>query len=139
MSDKVYKGSCLCGELAYEIEGEPIRFYHCHCQRCRKATGSAHASNMFIKSEKINWLKGENRLASYKVPEAERFTNSFCSQCGSRMPRYVAELNVVMLPAGSLDSEPPIKPQANIFWDSRPDWGCVAGDVPVYPEYVTDK
>lgn len=138
MADKHYKGSCLCGEIEYEINGESIRFYHCHCQRCRKATGSAHASNIFIKAEKINWLKGEKYLASYKIPEAERFTNSFCTQCGGRMPRYVPELRLVMLPAGSLDNEPAVKPGANIFWGSRPGWACDAGDVPTYEEYVTE-
>ena len=139
MSANIFKGSCLCGEISYEIKGEPVRFYHCHCQRCRKATGSAHASNIFIKTDHVDWLKGEDRLASYKIPEAERFTNSFCTHCGSRMPRYVPELKVVMLPAGSLDNEPGLKPEANIFWDSRAEWACQAGDVPVYAEYVTDK
>lgn len=132
-------GSCLCGEVEYEVTGEAIRFYKCHCQRCRKATGTGHATNLFIKADKITWLKGEERVAAYKVPEAERFTNSFCRQCGSRMPRFVPELNVVMLPAGSLDNDLPISPEANIFWGSRASWTCTAGDVPVYEEYVPDK
>lgn len=138
MSEMTYKGSCLCGAVEYEITGEASRFYHCHCQRCRKATGTGHASNLFIKADKVSWLKGEEHIAHYKIPEAERFMNSFCSQCGSRMPRYVPELKVVMLPAGSLDNEPALKPQAHIFWDSRADWSCSAGDIPVFAEYMTD-
>ena len=89
MSAGIYEGSCLCGAVQYEISGEAARFYHCHCRRCRKATGTGHASNLMIKPEHISWLKGEELIASYKVPEAERFTNRFCSQCGSSMPRFV--------------------------------------------------
>lgn len=139
MSKMTYKGSCLCGAVEYEITGEAARFYHCHCQRCRKATGTGHASNLFIKADKVNWVKGEENVAIYKVPEAERFANSFCKQCGSRMPRYVPQLSMVMLPAGSLDNEPDSKPQAHIFWESRADWSCSAGDIPVFAEYMTDR
>jgi len=42
-----YAGSCLCGEVRFEIEGEFERFYLCHCEFCRKDTGSAHAANLF--------------------------------------------------------------------------------------------
>lgn len=41
-------GSCLCGSVEYEVTGEAQRFYHCHCQRCRKATGKGHASNLLM-------------------------------------------------------------------------------------------
>ncbi|HED19220.1 MAG TPA: GFA family protein [Gammaproteobacteria bacterium] len=129
-------GSCLCGAVQFEIIGEAQRFYHCHCKRCRKLTGSGHASNVLVTPESsLSWKTGEELLRRYKVPEAERFYNCFCSQCGSPMPRVVPELNGVLISAGTLDSDPPIQPQARIFWDSRADWSCSAGDVPVYSEY----
>lgn len=132
-------GSCLCGSVKYKVSGEVLRFYHCHCQRCRKATGTGHASNLMVTPMKsITWLQGEELLAKYKVPEAERFYNCFCKQCGSPMPRVIPELNAVLLPAGSLDNEPPIPPQGHIFWDSRADWSCEAGDKPHYAEYPTE-
>src|SRR6202034_265236 len=46
MAESTVKGSCLCGAVKYEVTGEPKRFYHCHCSRCRKVTGTGHASNM---------------------------------------------------------------------------------------------
>jgi len=135
MSVKI-SGSCLCGEVEYDVSGEPMRFYHCHCERCRKATGTGHASNLLMTPvTSITWTKGESFLGSYKVPEAERFYNCFCTKCGSPMPRIVPELDAVLIPAGSLDSEPPIPPQGRIFWDSRVDWSCESGELPTYAEY----
>jgi len=129
-------GSCLCGSVRYEINGEAQRFYHCHCQRCRKATGSGHASNLFVMPEScLTWVAGEELLKRYKVPEAERFYNCFCSQCGSPMPRVVPELEGVLIPAGTLDGEPPIQPGARIFWDSRALWSCSDDGMPVFHEY----
>lgn len=117
-------GSCLCGQIAYKIEGQTTAFYHCHCLRCRKATGTGHASNIRIKTSGIEWLKGDHLIKSYKVPEADRFKNDFCSECGAPLPRHFPNLGMVVLPAGTLDHEPDISPQARIFCGSRSDWSC---------------
>ncbi|TAM47002.1 MAG: GFA family protein [Gammaproteobacteria bacterium] len=137
MTSATFRGSCLCGSVQYEISGEPAKFYHCHCQRCRKATGTGHASNLIVKPGTLKWIKGEELIKSYKVPEAKRFTNCFCSNCGGRVARYSKEIDMFVIPAGSLDSEPPIRPQARIFWGSRADWSCSAGELPTYSEYPT--
>lgn len=140
MTDVNVTGSCLCGSVRYEISGAAQRFYHCHCQRCRKTTGTGHASNLLVTpAGSLTWLAGEELLRRYKVPEAERFYNCFCSHCGSPMPRVVTELDAVVIPAGSLDTEPPIQPQARIFWDSRAAWSCSGDDIPPFPEYPTAK
>jgi len=136
MVDTKINGRCLCGEVKYAVSGQAVRFYHCHCNRCRKATGTGHASNLLVAPvTSITWTKGEELLGKYKVPEAERFYNCFCTHCGSPMPRVVPELDAVLIPAGSLDSEPPIQPQGHIFWDSRAGWSCESGDKPHYSEY----
>ena len=136
MTQVTMNGGCLCGAVRYEVSGEAQRFYHCHCRRCRKATGTGHASILLVTPlESIQWIEGESLLRRYKVPEAERFYNCFCSQCGSPMPRVVPELNGVLIPAGSLDDEPPVKPQARIFWDSRAEWSCSGDEMPVFSEY----
>lgn len=133
-----FSGRCLCGAVQYTLTGTAVRFFHCHCGRCRHATGAGNASIIFVKAstdEKITWLKGEQLIKRYKVPEAERFTNSFCTQCGGRLPRYDTNLDVAIIPAGSLDNEPDMQPQARIFWDSRAAWSCAASELPVFAEY----
>lgn len=136
MSDVKLGGSCLCGAVQFEINGEVQRFYHCHCSRCRKLTGAGYASNILVTPESsLTWLSGEERLQRYKVPEAERFYNCFCSRCGSPMPRVVPALDGVLIPAGSLNDEPPLQPQARIFWDSRAAWSCLVDDLPTFAEY----
>ena len=136
MSPSMLKGSCLCGAVKYEVIGEAKRFYHCYCSRCRKATGTGHASNLFLQPAALRWVSGEGQIASFKVPEAERFTTVFCATCGSRLPRQGKDSDTVMIPAGSLDSEPPIRPQANIFAESRASWSCTEAHLPAYPQYL---
>ena len=95
------------------------------------STGSASSSS----TPSVAHL--EELIESYKVPEAKRFTNCFCRVCGGRVPRYVKETDSIVIPAGSLDSDPPIHPQARIFWDSRASWSCDGDSLPVHSEYPT--
>jgi hypothetical protein len=134
MASQTLKGSCLCGAVRYAATGEAQRFYHCHCSRCRKASGTGHASNLFLKGS-IKWESGEDVIRMFKVPEAERFTNSFCEICGGRVPRFIEPYGVVFIPAGSLDDEPDLEPQARIFCGSRARWSCDEREIAEFDAY----
>ncbi|MDJ0919408.1 MAG: GFA family protein [Woeseiaceae bacterium] len=128
-------GSCLCGDVTYEAIGDVQNFFHCHCSRCRKATGTGHASNILMTPANLKWLSGEDRLESYKVRDAKFFTNAFCRICGSRMPRYSPEHDLAVIPAGSLDVEPGVEPTARIFKGVAAAWSCDSPDLPEFEKY----
>ncbi len=48
-----YNGSCLCGSVQYQISGDVLRFYHCHCSRCRKMNGTGHATHIMVKANTV--------------------------------------------------------------------------------------
>lgn len=137
MTKESLHGSCLCGAIKYKVEGEGLVFYHCHCSRCRKFSGTGHASNLRVGPEtSLTWLQGEEMLKRYKVPDAERFYNLFCSECGSPMPRTFPQIQAVIIPAGTLDTLPETRPSARIFWDSRVEWSCADdSSLPRFSEY----
>jgi len=116
------KGSCLCGGVVYEIDPPFKIFQYCHCSRCRKFTGSAHAANLFVLPSQFRWLKGEEQLGRFEHPEAKYFATGFCTKCGSSTPWAVKGGVNIVVPAGTLDEDPEIKPQQSIFWDSRACW-----------------
>lgn len=133
MSETTLAGHCLCGDVQYEVSGTPMRFVHCHCERCRRATGTGHATNLLLQSDGIDWKGTESRVKRFRLPEAERFGTAFCSNCGSLLPR--AGKDMVVVPAGTLDTVPEIRPQGRIFWDSRAEWSCSEDGLPTYSEY----
>lgn len=137
MTQQTLTGSCLCGALRYSVTGEPSRFYHCHCSRCRKATGTGHATNLFLDNGTLTWTGDTALIKRYKVPEAERFTRTFCTQCGGPLPAEIPSMNLVFVPAGTLDLEPAIGPQANIFFGSRTAWSCTGDGIPCFDTYPT--
>lgn len=135
MSEISLAGSCLCGSVQYEITGDDAKFYHCHCERCRKASGTGHMSNIILRPGSVRFTAGEALLKRYKVPEAQRFATVFCTNCGSLMPRTSPEAGIVVIPAGSLDHDLEIRPTARIFYDSRANWSCDGDDMPCFTEY----
>lgn len=119
MTEK-HKGSCQCGAVRFEIVGDFERFFLCHCGRCRKDTGSAHAANLFSSTARLRWLSGEALAKTYSVPST-RHQKSFCTECGSALPRTHASGGIVV-PAGSLDSALGQRPDAHIFFASKAAW-----------------
>lgn len=128
-------GSCLCGDVAFQFKaGSAKLMMQCHCTRCRKVKGAAHASNVFVAPEDFAWLKGEARVVDYSLPEADRFGNSFCKNCGSSVPRQSVNSPMVNVPAGSLDDDPGIQPKANIYVGSKANWFEISDEVPQHDE-----
>jgi hypothetical protein len=119
--DNKYSGSCLCGAVRFEVTGEFERFYLCHCEYCRKDTGSAHAANLFSSQAKLQWLCGEDKVRVFNLPST-RHTRCFCAVCGSALPGVQMDGRLVVVPAGSLDGDVSLKPDAHIFVSSRASW-----------------
>lgn len=116
-----HPGSCLCGTVQFEVHGDFEQFFLCHCQHCRKDSGSAHSANLFSVSASLAWLSGEDRVVFYNLPST-RHSRCFCSVCGSALPCLQAEGKLLVVPAGSLDSPILKKPDAHLFIASKADW-----------------
>ncbi len=133
----VISGGCLCGAITYETSPPFQRMVHCHCSRCRKGTGTGHATNLIVAPHQLRWTSGEDLISRYELPTAKSFGKWFCSRCGSPVPRLRRDGSWMVIPAGSLDSAPPISPSDHIFWTSRAPWGCPSGALPTHELYPT--
>ena len=128
---EVHAGSCLCGQVRFEVDGDFERFFLCHCRRCRKNSGSAHAANLFSSTARLTWLGGQDRVTAFTLP-GTRHARSFCSVCGSALPCVQAGGALLMVPAGSLDGSVGIRPNAHIFASSRANWDDALEAVPSF-------
>ena len=132
----VTSGSCACGRMQFELTGQPVVMRHCHCGRCRHARGGAHATNIAWKLDALRFIVGEELLADFDLPGAEFFGQSFCSVCGGAVPRRSPGRGLVIVPVGSLDSDPEIHAAAHQFVGSKAPWYEIHDGVPQHPEAV---
>jgi hypothetical protein len=130
---QITQGGCLCGAVRFEVSGSFESFFLCHCARCRKGSGSAHAANLFSSTARIAWLSGQDRIRTFRLPET-RHERSFCAECGSALPRVQFDGALLVAPAGSLDSPIDIRPNAHICFASRASWDDHLEDIPKMDE-----
>lgn len=126
-------GSCLCGAVAFEYDGQPARMVNCHCSRCRRAMSAAYATMAMVRHDVLRWISGEEEIVNYKMPEAKVKGTAFCRTCGSQVPRRRDEQHM-QIPAGCLDDDPGARPAANIFTDSKAPWSVLDERLPGFPD-----
>jgi len=124
------RGSCLCRAVGYEARLPFAKFVNCHCSRCRKASGSAFAANAYVLPDAFRWTRGESLVIRYDLPEARSFASAFCGSCGSPVPHSTRSGREIVIPAGSLDDDPSVKPSTNVHWSSRASWSLQSSELP---------
>ncbi|MGY5453309.1 GFA family protein [Agarivorans sp. MS3-6] len=115
------KGSCLCGGVEFDVNDKFEQFHLCHCDQCKKVSGSAHVANLFIRPIHFQWIKGQSLVKQFDLP-GRAISNGFCGACGSAMPYLSSTKHWVIIPAGSLDSSPSLAPQDHIFTAEQASW-----------------
>jgi len=130
----MYKGGCLCGEVRFEITGEIENIVYCHCSLCRKAQGSAFATNGNVDAEKFSFVSGENSLTGYESTPGQ--TKYFCKYCGSPIfSKSLTKPGKVRVRLGSIETAINERPDAHIFVASKANWEEITGDLPQYESY----
>lgn len=128
---EIHTGSCLCKNIKFEITGSFESFFLCHCKYCQKDTGSAHAANLFSQSATLKWIMGKQHVQTFTLPQTKHI-KAFCNICGSALPNIQMNGNVLVTPAGSLDSDLSLKPDAHLFNSSRSSWDSGLEEVEVF-------
>ena len=131
----MYEGSCLCGKIKFNITGPINDIVNCHCSLCRKAQGTAFATNANVKTKDFIFLQGEENLTPY--PSSSAQTKYFCKTCGSPiMSKNTLSPDNVRIRLGSIESDILERPEAHIFVDSKANWDEISDKIPQYSEYI---
>jgi hypothetical protein len=128
------RGSCLCGAVNFRLLKAVGPFEMCHCNRCRKKSGSSNLSMIGVVAEDYQLLCGKEQICSYSAPilyTAPAYTSYFCKICGSPTPPDVVS-DFFEIPAGLLDDSPGIKPDRHIFTEFTPEWDQISDELPQY-------
>ncbi len=130
-------GSCLCGSVAFAIEGTLTPIQLCHARRCQKFTGSAFSPELAAKKSRLRWIRGEELITVYEAPllrEPPPLRRAFCRVCGSPLPVPLEGTDYVVLLAGVLDDDPGTKPFRHIFVDQAAPWDSISDSLPRFEE-----
>jgi len=110
-----FSGGCLCGSVRYKVSSDPSFVLNCHCEDCRRSTGSVYGTNVFVDEDKVQ-ITGEVSLYVHTADSGNEMTKRFCPNCGTLLFGNSSERqNSVSIRAGTIDQFDLIKPQMNVF------------------------
>jgi hypothetical protein len=134
---KLIRGSCLCGGVRFEVDPPFVRASHCHCDRCRKHSGTAVCTQARVRKEQFRLLQGEELIKVYG--KGEGAVKAFCVNCGSSLfGGDWPEGPQVSIRMGAFDDDPGIRPQFHTYVDCRAPWDEISDKLPQYGEARTD-
>ncbi len=122
----MHTGSCLCGKVAFTIDGDLTPPNACHCGQCRRQSGHLWASTVthqdnlsFTASDTLSW---------YRASDIAK--RGFCSACGSFLFWQHNDEDTIAISVGSLDEPTGLKLAQHIFVADKGDYYDIQDDLP---------
>lgn len=127
-----YAGKCLCGATQYKVIGAPVIVAQCHCEECRRLSGTGHTIGAMFSKSGFS-ASGPAKEFIYQSSKDSTVTKGFCGQCGSplygtntRTPEYIT------LSMGTLDDAVGLEVQVVIFEGRKQHWDQLGADVATF-------
>jgi hypothetical protein len=121
------QGRCLCRQTRYVVAG-PVRWTcHCHCESCRRQTGSPYTTFIGVARTDASFIGAAPGIYR-SSPGVERL---FCAACGTpiafRADKYPDEIHFY---AVTLEDPERVTPECHVHWEERLPWVVCDDDLP---------
>jgi hypothetical protein len=108
-------GGCLCGQLRYTANTEPVFSAVCHCKTCQKQSGTAFNIVIAVPQPAVS-IQGSLKTYTRMGDSGQQVVNRFCPDCGSTVVIEPAALpGTSIIPAGTLDDTSWLKPTMDLL------------------------
>jgi hypothetical protein len=122
----ILSGRCLCGHVTYECAGSAGPANYCHCEDCRRCTGSAFNLGVRLRLADFRITSGHPKGFTKRGDSGRELTRHFCPECGSPLftsapkhPEYI------YVKAGTLDDPSLVKPTHQNWTASAVPWSRI--------------
>lgn len=127
-------GGCLCGKVTYNLLSEPLRMAQCHCEHCRRSTGTGHMSLAFFDKDNVT-IEGPTSSFTTTADNGAEVTRHFCPECGSRLyGTNNSNTSVVSITVGCVDDSSWFNPQAIVYNKQKPHWDHMDSNIKTFEE-----
>jgi arsenate reductase len=107
-------GHCLCGQAQFHTLAQPRFVAHCHCESCRRQTGSIPASFVGFSEGEVAFTGSVQEFES--SPDIFR---AFCPTCGSALYYRPAQDKEIHLYLGAFDHPEQFTAERHVFYNEH--------------------
>lgn len=122
----MHRGSCLCGAVRFEVEGELAAPSACHCSQCRRQSGHYWAATEVARDaltviglEQVTWYRS-----------SEKVRRGFCATCGSFLFWDPTERDSIDVAMGAFDKPTGTRLDRHIYTTDRGDYYEIGDGLP---------
>ncbi len=116
-------GRCLCGAITVTISADPIFVGHCHCESCRRQSGSIPATFVGFSEEHVSYTGTVREHES-----SPGIFRGFCATCGSAVHyRRPGEIHLYI---GIFDDPSRYQPTFHVHYQEHIDGYEMSDDLP---------
>ena len=130
-------GRCLCGEILYQLDAEPLFQFACHCRDCQRATGGSPTYGMIVPKAALSITKGVVQGFASHGDSGAQVERQFCGTCGSPLfSKLEAQPELIVVKVGSLDDPSAFRVGLSMWMSAAQPWHEVhqgAASVPGNP------
>src|SRR4051794_1110903 len=128
-----YSGGCLCGQIRYETDADPIVSIQCQCRNCQKRSGGGHSSFIGFPKPAVK-VTGPVKYHSVKADSGNMSSLGFCPECGSLVVSGSSGFpDMLGVMVGSLDDPGAFAPQMVVYTSRGHEWDQVDPALPKFP------
>jgi hypothetical protein len=126
---KSHKGGCSCGAVRFEI-GDPLWVLACHCDACKKRTGSAYGVSVMVENQSVKQFTGETRTYARSGDSGNNVRYEFCPHCGTTIRWHVDIVpNRQAFAGGAFDAMEAFTVVAEMYTNDALPWARLSCDL----------
>lgn len=128
-------GRCLCGAVAFEIDGTPQAVVNCHCDSCRRQCSAPMTTYIGVKDSQWRWISSPAKVFN-SSPGVER---RFCETCGTPISFRSAKMSDVMhFYVAAMAHPDQFEPTCHVAHEEKLPWLKLADSLPQIfgPDYT---
>lgn len=128
-------GGCQCGQVRYEVTGEPMNQLFCYCSGCQSLAGGDKWFGIWYSPDNLTFTGKETKTYTRKGSSGNDVHVHYCPDCGSTICLNITVGNFFSIAAPSFDSSESFAPKLAMFVESAPKWATLPTDIPVFDTY----
>ncbi len=129
------RGRCLCGSVAFEVDGPVTACVTCHCESCRRQCSAPMTTYIGVLDGQWKWLSNLPKVFN-SSPGVER---AFCPQCGSPISFRSKKMSDVMhFFSAAMEDPEKFAPTMHVSFEEKLLWLKLDDGLPkrVGPDYT---
>ena len=118
-----HEGGCSCGAIRFEVGDHPLMVLACHCDACKKRTGSAYGVSVMFDDSNVKQFTGETRTYMRSGDSGNKVRYEFCPNCGTTLRWFVDGVpNRQVFAGGTFDDMKALTIIAEMYTDHAMPW-----------------